>query len=288
MSLRKAFTLIELLVVIAIIAILAAILFPVFAQAREAAKKTMCLSNMKQLGLGMLMYVGDNDDQFPSNAFASGTNGSGNWGKDYWMFLIRPYLGGSQVKDIQDRNSIFACPSYFTYTRLSNDYQSLGYPSSFPQTAWGLRVTNRNGVNGYYYYSSYAVNEHIMDAQSLGKETPVYSAWEAPSSSFMLLEANKSEIEGDELSTNHNDGRQTVASADRWIPDGWRGISFPHAGNSSNIIFLDGSAKSQRMSWRNNNLRNNANWVFPPGNLNGGGQDCGPWTATAADDAQCP
>jgi prepilin-type N-terminal cleavage/methylation domain-containing protein len=56
---RRAFTLIELLVVIAIIAILAAILFPVFARAREQARKTSCLSNMKQLGLGFLMYAQD-------------------------------------------------------------------------------------------------------------------------------------------------------------------------------------------------------------------------------------
>src|ERR1700759_5194353 len=62
---RKGFTLIELLVVIAIIAILAAILFPVFAQAKEAAKKTTCLSNMKQLTLGVLMYQGDSDDALP-------------------------------------------------------------------------------------------------------------------------------------------------------------------------------------------------------------------------------
>lgn len=63
--LNKAFTLIELLVVIAIIAILAAILFPVFAQAKEAAKRTACLSNAKQIALSQKMYSGDNDDTLP-------------------------------------------------------------------------------------------------------------------------------------------------------------------------------------------------------------------------------
>jgi prepilin-type N-terminal cleavage/methylation domain-containing protein len=65
--LKKAFTLIDLLVVIAIIAILAAILFPVFAQAKLAAKKSVSLSNQKQIGLGIIMYAGDYDDTYPRN-----------------------------------------------------------------------------------------------------------------------------------------------------------------------------------------------------------------------------
>src|SRR5436309_10199488 len=62
-----SFTLIELLVVIAIIAILAAILFPVFAQARESARKTACLSNNKQLGMSVMMYTQDYDEMYPCN-----------------------------------------------------------------------------------------------------------------------------------------------------------------------------------------------------------------------------
>src|SRR3569623_3055117 len=76
---RRAFTLIELLVVIAIIAILAAILFPVFANAREKARQTSCLSNMGQLGKGFRMYMDDNDGTLPAAApFPSGPN-KGKW-----------------------------------------------------------------------------------------------------------------------------------------------------------------------------------------------------------------
>jgi prepilin-type N-terminal cleavage/methylation domain-containing protein/prepilin-type processing-associated H-X9-DG protein len=95
MKATKAFTLIELLVVIAIIAILAAILFPVFAQAKEAAKKTQSLSNTKQLGLGIVMYMGDFDDTFPAGtaAWQCFEKGCGEyWGLYQWAPRTSPYL----------------------------------------------------------------------------------------------------------------------------------------------------------------------------------------------------
>src|SRR5689334_17839448 len=91
---RSAFTLIELLVVIAIIAILAAILFPVFAQAREKARSASCLSNLKQLSLGMTMYAQDYDETFPQwqwdHHYASG-NVDKNNGTTIWWSAIYPY-----------------------------------------------------------------------------------------------------------------------------------------------------------------------------------------------------
>src|SRR3954453_19476700 len=94
---RNAFTLIELLVVIAIIAILAAILFPVFAQARESARKTACLSNAKQLGLGILMYVQDYDETMVMSANNSQPGVLRDDGSVYrnwspWSQQIQPYV----------------------------------------------------------------------------------------------------------------------------------------------------------------------------------------------------
>jgi prepilin-type N-terminal cleavage/methylation domain-containing protein/prepilin-type processing-associated H-X9-DG protein len=99
---RKGFTLIELLVVIAIIAILAAILFPVFAQAREKARQTGCLSNVKQIGLGIQMYVQDFDEHVPRNAFADPPRVAEgdhftNCSSPRWMDVMQPYVKNTQL-----------------------------------------------------------------------------------------------------------------------------------------------------------------------------------------------
>jgi prepilin-type N-terminal cleavage/methylation domain-containing protein/prepilin-type processing-associated H-X9-DG protein len=94
-QLRLAFTLIELLVVIAIIAILAAILFPVFARARENARRSSCQSNLKQVGLGIVQYVQDYDERYPMYRYAGGT---GNPGSAYgWADAIQTYVKSEQI-----------------------------------------------------------------------------------------------------------------------------------------------------------------------------------------------
>jgi prepilin-type N-terminal cleavage/methylation domain-containing protein/prepilin-type processing-associated H-X9-DG protein len=94
-ALRKGFTLIELLVVIAIIAILAAILFPVFAQAREAARKVTCVSNVRQLGMGFMQYFQDYDEQFP-------------WirGNTAWPMTVQPYIKSQALLKCPNDRSI--------------------------------------------------------------------------------------------------------------------------------------------------------------------------------------
>lgn len=102
---RAAFTLIELLVVIAIIAILAAILFPVFAQARAKARSTACLSNLKQIGLGIMMYTQDYDEMYPP------TDYDGTAGRVVWQNLVEPYIkAGVSGTSTSQRRGIFVCP----------------------------------------------------------------------------------------------------------------------------------------------------------------------------------
>ena len=83
---RSGFTLIELLVVIAIIAILASILFPAFAKAREKARQTACLSNEKQIGLAFIQYSEDYDEQFPQGYVAAQPNG-GSWAQQIYAYI---------------------------------------------------------------------------------------------------------------------------------------------------------------------------------------------------------
>ena len=98
---RRGFTLIELLVVIAIIAILAAILFPVFARAREKARQASCTSNIKQLALAELMYIADYDQTF-GGVWIGTPNQS--WGtRAWWQWRVTPYVKNAQL---------FECPSY--------------------------------------------------------------------------------------------------------------------------------------------------------------------------------
>src|SRR5689334_9973156 len=101
---KKAFTLIELLVVIAIIAILAAILFPVFAQAKEAAKKTSCLGNVKQIATATFLYAGDNDDTLCQTSWETSATPD-PWDtagyQIHWTYLMQPYIKSYQI---------FKCP----------------------------------------------------------------------------------------------------------------------------------------------------------------------------------
>jgi prepilin-type N-terminal cleavage/methylation domain-containing protein/prepilin-type processing-associated H-X9-DG protein len=138
---RSGFTLIELLVVIAIIAILAAILFPVFAQARAAARKASCISNLKQLALGQQMYIQDYDEQFSYWDWGK-FPGQDSWatpnGMGWWMNQTQPYIKNT---------GIFACPN-----DARPDDQANG---------WGYAIVVGSSPTKYYR-SSYGVSEWLV------------------------------------------------------------------------------------------------------------------------------
>ena len=118
----RAFTLIELLVVIAIIAILAAILFPVFAQAKLAAKRTVALSNAKQIGLANFIYMNDFDDQLIKEWYGFPASSDGVWGPAYysWRWALNPYVAKSSGL-MADPTNPFNTRSFYTMAYSDGD-----------------------------------------------------------------------------------------------------------------------------------------------------------------------
>jgi prepilin-type N-terminal cleavage/methylation domain-containing protein/prepilin-type processing-associated H-X9-DG protein len=153
---NRGFTLIELLVVIAIIAILAAILFPVFAKAREKARQITCASNLKQIGLGFTQYIQDYDERLPCGT----DDNAGNNGNEGWAGQIYPY-----IKSV----GVFKCPDDPTTNGLNGT--EVLYPISYGMPK--ASMPQDNGANG----------------GALGGPTPI-SIMSSPSLSVALYEVN--------------------------------------------------------------------------------------------------
>lgn len=149
---RRGFTLIELLVVIAIIAILAAILFPVFAKAREKARQTSCLSNTKQLSLAVEQYTSDYDERYPMSIYLAGTT--------VWTYLdpIMPYMKNAQV---------LQCPSEPKRFGLAELQSIVPVPLGSP-------------LEWVSYVANFAVFEDGPNNPLTGADDPVISQAEIP------------------------------------------------------------------------------------------------------------
>lgn len=155
---NSAFTLIELLVVIAIIAILAAILFPVFAQAREKARSISCLSNVKQIGTSFYMYVQDYDETTPSLGGSSG---------DYYDHLF-PYVKNAQLFFCPDR--VDCCDTYSLQMDPQQNHKEVGYGYNWgpiQRRGGGLLLGQQyvNGVSGAKYIPGITLAAIVSPAQ---------------------------------------------------------------------------------------------------------------------------
>jgi len=276
---KKAFTLIELLVVIAIIAILAAILFPVFAQAKASAKNSTSLSNIKQIGLAQHMYFADNDDQNPQ-------------GDDYaewvWLFVFAPYIK-SQPADFSGTRSNFfyspTAPGNIPQYLSGNRYDLFVNTGMAQQFRMRTDLTDPAGVRAIVFWASYSINEHTV------QEWPNMSSYADPAGTLSVLEGIDTEIEGDELRKLF--GRPTDCSGGAASAFESRPTNGGYAGGS-NFLFIDSHAKyrkhniSSRQPTQAQNFCDFQWYGFPQGGRGGSSTapsgsgvrpDCGEWTA---------
>jgi prepilin-type N-terminal cleavage/methylation domain-containing protein/prepilin-type processing-associated H-X9-DG protein len=228
-----AFTLIELLVVIAIIAILAAILFPVFAQAREKARQTACLSNTKQIGTAMMLYAQDNDEALPLSVYWPGYATEKRW----WLGQIQDYLKSDPV---------FVCPSA----------PDLTPPVAFSGTAYAATALG------------YGLNSNVCPTNITGTIATSRSLAEIADSAGTALVLDAEEYDGARIA-GKNDPltwggyRQSPPKATGWSwmpPSNWTGGNataynnaganrrpFPRHNGGMNVVYADGHAKWSRI-----------------------------------------
>jgi prepilin-type N-terminal cleavage/methylation domain-containing protein/prepilin-type processing-associated H-X9-DG protein len=247
----KGFTLIELLVVIAIIAILAAILFPAFAKAREAARRSSCSSNLKQIGIGIMQYTQEYDESYPNGM---GSNFDNNWASN-----TQPY-----IKSID----VFRCPSE-TSSAFPSGITIGGYYGAPISYAGNALIVYRNGANR---------NLGILGAsQGWIADVPTKMATvQRPSDTIMVAEKLNGDVMGHTGNTVANfsfwcpaslftnEGFWDAPFGPQEIPDGTKGpstsgnypngangaVSTPHL-DTANFLFADGHVKSMKPSATN-------------------------------------
>jgi len=282
MNKSRAFTLIELLVVIAIIAILAAILFPVFAQAKAAAKSTADLSNMKQLSLGMLMYSNDSDDMFPY-AFDN------DWGNPLvWPVITQPYIKSLDIfHSPLDGNKLQATSTFsadavaamgvaISYGANASVFWDSGYGGAsanacqgpivyYPALTWGGANNPSPGCTSMSQTQINHVAETILIAdrftQDLQKSGDPGNPSGAPVGNVFVFPSSTGgyTLSNEYYNGSFPDGKAPVANKYPFGPNG--GVSIANA-NKANFAMTDGHAKSMTPSQTNPD-----NWGRPADNM---------------------
>jgi prepilin-type N-terminal cleavage/methylation domain-containing protein/prepilin-type processing-associated H-X9-DG protein len=233
---RLGFTLIELLVVIAIIAILASILFPVFARARENARRASCQSNLKQLLLATVQYQQDFDERYPSYMMV-GSNGSQIGG---WSQFIQPYVKSTQV---------FTCPSDIDKTTMPGSLSNAGYGPVFP-TSYGM---NSQFTTGSWF--------GILASQVVQPATTVLmtdGVSDLSNTASGLVNRDKDPAEWDELTTGHI--LEPWGTARSQNPAAARGGPLARHLETCNVGFADGHVKALKVE---KFYYNNSPWMIP-------------------------
>ena len=226
---RRGFTLIELLVVIAIIAILAAILFPAFARARENARRASCMSNLKQISLGIFQYTQDYDEKLPAMGCTDITTANGctaatyNPGARAWFISIQPYTKSQQV---------MVCPSdSIRGGAADTKWNGMYVDAALPGATAGMTAADIVNLLPLSYASNYLLSDTGGGSASL-------SAQLSPSQIFMLADAGgkSTSASASSLGTWYMTMGYSSASNDRWT-NGRRHF------DGRNIAFADGHVK---------------------------------------------
>lgn len=214
-SIPRAFTLVEILIVLAIIAILAAILFPVFSQVRERARQSTCASNLKQIGVAVLMYTQDHDETLPRW-------GSFNKG-DYITDLLNPYLGRGGAQSTL--SAVWTCPSRGA---SADDFNSYGY---------NYLVLGNVSVDPQPYIARYAWPAGLSSLQEPTQTVAFADALDLLRPPYGVEVLDYPDTAG---SWHHGAFELVTKSGGKWV-DG-------EAAARLNVLWADGHVKSLRRS----------------------------------------